>query len=74
MKQIAILSFSLLLTSCAPKVITHMAKSYPVSTTANEVRLYGMGQAVPESAEVIGAVSVVNNGASAKCKYEQVQP
>lgn len=58
--------------SCAPKVITDLAKTYPSRVTANEVHLYGVGQAVPESAELIGSVKVVDSGASTKCNYEQV--
>lgn len=60
------------LTSCAPKVITDVVKTYPVTTTPEKVRLYEMDDTVPNSAEVIGTVSVVDNGASTKCKYDQV--
>ena len=61
-----------ILTSCAPKVMTDIVKTYPVSTTPENIRLYGLNDTVPNSAEVIGKVSVVDNGASTNCKYDQV--
>mgnify|MGYP000140394667 CR=1 FL=1 len=60
------------MTGCAPKVITNISKSYPASVTADKVRLYELGEAVPASAERIGNVSVVDNGVSTKCNYDQV--
>lgn len=72
MKQLLIFLLPTLMSGCAPKVITHITKSYPASVSANGVRLYGVGQEIPETAEVIGSLSVVDNGASAKCNYEQV--
>ena len=62
----------LLLGSCAPKVLTHIEKKYPSRVVADEVHLYGVGQTVPETAERIGSVRVVDGGASTKCNYEQV--
>ena len=71
-KLILFLLLPLLLGSCAPKVLTHIEKKYPSRVTANDVRMYGVGQAVPETAELIGSVRVVDGGASTKCNYEQV--
>ncbi|MCD8269092.1 MAG: porin family protein [Parabacteroides sp.] len=62
----------LLFGSCAPKVMTDLVKIRPASVTAEEVRLYGVGQAVPDTAELIGRVKVVDSGASTKCNYDQV--
>lgn len=68
-----VLMFTLFtLTSCAPKVITDIVKTYPVTTTPENVRLFGLNDTVPNSAEVIGKVAVVDNGASTNCKYDQV--
>lgn len=67
-----ILLLPLCLGSCAPKVITDFVKSYPSRVTADEVRLYGMGHFVPELAEFIGNVKVVDGGVSTKCNYDQV--
>ena len=60
------------MTGCAPKVITNISKSYPASVTADKVRLYELGEAVPASAERIGNVSVVDNGVSTKPNHDQV--
>ena len=65
---ILLLPLPLCLGSCAPKVITDLVKS----VTADEVRLYGMGHSVPELAEFIGNVKVVDGGVSTKCNYDQV--
>lgn len=62
----------LFLGSCAPKVLTYIEKKYPSRIAADEVHLYGVGQTVPETAERIGSVRVVDGGASTKCNYEQV--
>ena len=67
-----ILLLPLCLGSCAPKVITHIERSYSPRAAAEEVHLYGVGQTVPESAELIGTVKVVDSGASTKCNYDQV--
>ena len=60
------------LTSCAPKVITDIVKVYPVTTPPENVLLYEVNDTVPNTAEVIGKVSVVDNGASTKSNYDQV--
>ena len=70
--SVLFVSFLFLMTGCAPKVITNISKSYPASVTADKVRLYELGEAVPASAERIGNVSVVDNGVSTKCNYDQV--
>lgn len=70
--SVLFVSFLFLMTGCAPKVITNISKSYPASVTADKVRLYELGEAVPSSAERIGNVSVVDNGVSTKCNYDQV--
>ena len=70
--SVLFVSFLFLMTGCAPKVITNISKSYPASVTVDKVRLYELGEAVPASAERIGNVSVVDNGVSTKCNYDQV--
>lgn len=67
-----ILLLPICLGSCAPKVITHIERSYSPRAAAEEVHLYGVGQTVPESTELIGTVKVVDSGASTKCNYDQV--
>lgn len=67
-----ILLLPIFLGSCAPKVITRIERSYSPRVTPDKVHLYEVGQTVPESAELIGNVKVVDSGASTKCNYDQV--
>lgn len=67
-----ILLLPIFLGSCAPKVITRIERSYSPRVTPEKVHLYEVGQTVPESAELIGNVKVVDSGASTKCNYDQV--
>lgn len=67
-----LLALPILITSCAPRVMTDIVKTYPTTTTAEQIRLYEVNDTVPNSAEVIGKVAVVDNGFSSNCKYDQI--
>ena len=62
----------LFLGSCAPKVLTEINNPHTPVVTANEVRLYEVGDSVPQSAELIGWVKVLDSGLSTHCQYDQV--
>lgn len=62
----------LFLGSCAPKVLTEINNPHTPVVTANEVRLYEIGDSVPQSAELIGRVKVLDSGLSTHCQYDQV--
>ena len=62
----------LLMTSCSPKVVTHLTKTYPDIIPADSVYVIGLGETVPNTAETIGRVSVVDRGMSANCNYDRV--
>lgn len=62
----------LFLGSCAPKVLTEINNPHTPVVTANEVRLYEVGDSVPQSAELIGRVKVLDSGLSNHCQYDQV--
>lgn len=62
----------LFLGSCAPKVLTEIKSPHTPIVTANEVRLYEVGDSVPQSAELIGRVKVLDSGLSTHCQYDQV--
>lgn len=62
----------LFLGSCAPKVLTEINNPHTPAVTANEVRLYEVGDSVPQSAELIGRVKVLDSGLSTHCQYDQV--
>ena len=60
------------LCSCSPKVHKHIIKEmHPVSNDT-EVMVYGIGDVVPENAEVIGNVSVLDGGFTTHCDWETV--
>lgn len=62
----------LFLGSCAPKVLTEINNPHTPVVTANEVRLYEVGDSVPQPAELIGRVKVLDSGLSTHCQYDQV--
>lgn len=58
--------------SCSPKVYKHIIKEmHPVGNDA-EVTVYNIGDVVPENAEVIGNVSVLDGGFTTHCDWETV--
>ena len=64
MKLTNLLSISvlLLLASCSPKVVTNLIKTYPNPVPADSVRVFELGETVPNTAEAIGRVSVIDPG------------
>ena len=62
----------LLLTSCSPKVVTHIVRTYPNPVPADSVYVIEPGDTVPNTAETLGSVSVVDRGTSRNCRYDQV--
>ena len=62
----------ILLSACAPKVITDIANPQQPRVAAEEVRLYEVEEAVPQTAQLIGHVKVADNGLTTRCSYEQV--
>lgn len=59
------------LCSCSPRIMVDVVKSYP-KTVSDSVRVFELGEVVPNAAEVIGRVAVVDNGMSTNCQYNQV--
>lgn len=74
MKLTNLLSISvlLLLASCSPKVVTNLIKTYPNPVPADSVRVFELGETVPNTAEAIGRVSVIDPGTATKCRYDEV--
>ena len=60
------------LCSCSPKVHKHIIKEMHPVSNETEVTVYGIGDVVPENAEVIGNVSVVDGGFTTHCDWETV--
>ena len=65
-----ILAFGLC--SCSPKVHKHIIKEIHPVGNDTEVAVYGIGDVVPENAEVIGNVSVLDGGFTTHCDWETV--
>ncbi len=60
-----------LLTACSPQVITEVTMSYP-ARNADEVRVYNVGDTVPNSAIAIGKVAVLDRGFTSNCGYDRM--
>ena len=75
MKRIALFAMALaaaFMCSCSPKVHKHIIKEMHPVGNETEVTVYGIGEIVPENAEVIGSVSVLNGGFTTHCDWETV--
>jgi len=74
MRQIIIFSIGclLILNSCAPKISTKISKSYPPLDYREEVKVIGLQDPVPQSAEEIGTVKIGDAGMSTNCGWEVV--
>lgn len=70
--MVLLLGGIILFESCAPKVITRIMKSYPETAKAEQIRLFEINDTVPNSAEILGQIAVVDQGLSSNCRYDQV--
>lgn len=62
----------ILLSSCNPKVITSISKSYPALDYKQEVVVLGLTQSEPDKAEMLGLVRIGDTGFSNNCSYDVV--
>lgn len=60
------------MSSCSPKVHKHIIKEMRPAPNDSEVTVYNIGEIVPENAEVIGNVSVLDGGFTSHCDWETV--
>ena len=75
MKRLVLFAMALVtigMCSCSPKVHKHIIKDMRPVDNDTEVTVYGIGDVVPENAEVIGNVSVVDGGFTTHCDWETV--
>ena len=75
MKRLALFAMALaavFMSSCSPKVHKHIIKEMHPVDNDTEVTVYGIGDVVPENAEVIGNVSVLDGGFTTHCDWETV--
>lgn len=61
-----------IMSSCSPKVHKHIIKEMRPAPNDSEVTVYNIGEIVPENAEVIGNVSVLDGGFTSHCDWETV--
>ena len=62
----------LLMTSCAPKVVTDMYTSKYAALSPDSVRVFLMNERVPKQTLAIGTVKVVDGGLAIKGSFERV--
>ena len=75
MKRLVLFAMALAaiyMSSCSPKVHKHIIKEMRPVGNDTEVTVYGIGEVVPENAEVIGNVSVLDGGFTTHCDWETV--
>ena len=58
--------------SCSPKVHKHIVKTMPSLGEETEITVYNPSEVVPENAEIIGEVSVLDGGFTTRCDWETV--
>ena len=56
---------------CSPRVLTEVRADYPAQS-AERVMVYGTDEAVPEDADTVGSIRVLDSGLTTKCRYAQV--
>jgi len=61
-----------LLSSCAPRVVTDVLSNEWPATSPDSVLLYGTADKIPDGAQVIGKVKVVDTGFSVKGSLDRV--
>ena len=59
------------LTGCAPRVLTEVTMNYP-ARSVEEVKVYDVGDTVPNSAVAIGKVMVADGGFTRDCGYDRM--
>ena len=56
---------------CSLRVLTEVRADYPAQS-AERVMVYGTDEAVPEGADTVGSIRVLDSGLTTKCRYAQV--
>lgn len=57
---------------CAPKVYSTLQKSYPARPEGSAVKVIYLNDAMPEGAEVLGSVEVLDKGLATNCGFLRV--
>ena len=67
-----LLSLSIVIASCSPKVTTQVSKSYEPLPYQEPVVVLSSEQETPPEAELLGQLKVGDTGFSTKCDYQEV--
>jgi len=62
----------IIVTSCSPKISTSISKNYSALDYREDVVVFGLKDAVPENAELLGTVKIGDSGFSTDCSFETV--
>ena len=68
---VVVILAAILLASCTPRVLTDITMSYP-ARSVEEVKVYDVGDTVPNSAVAIGKVAVLDRGLTTNCGYDRM--
>ena len=71
-KRLMFLLLPCFLSACSPKIVTIIHKSYPEIAGPDQIYLFEIGDSVPVSYDVIGNISISDNGLSTGCNYDQI--
>ena len=69
--RVSLMALSLFMCACSPRVTSEVLLERPAQHP-DSVVVYEVGEFVPNSAEVVGNVSVRDRGTTTKCKYDYV--
>lgn len=75
MKHLAsllIISALILVSACSPKIRTNLSQSYPALDYKQAVLVFGIAEAAPDIAEVLGEIKIGDAGLTINCGYEVV--
>ena len=61
----------LMLSACSPRVMTEVTMTYP-ARTADEVKVYDIGDTVPNNSVPLGKVAVLDRGFTTNCGYDRM--
>ncbi|MDA8758307.1 hypothetical protein N9M69_02950 [Flavobacteriaceae bacterium] len=67
-----IITALILLSSCSPKILTNLSKSYALLDYKQKVEVLGLTELEPDNAEVLGEVKIIDTGFSINCGYDVV--
>ena len=61
----------LMLSACSPRVMTEVTMNYP-SRSVDEVKVFDVGDTVPNNSVALGRVAVLDRGFTTNCGYDRM--